>query len=492
MFSNILDTDFIKKLEKKAIDGPIKKDRERFMNLYIIVEKYISDNNLILSDVNMLKDSYSNKEEKPEPYKDHYEIYCQNPFRHANNLINTLASMLEDSNDNTDYGSLLLRTSISHLQLNISYDGRPLVRINALSAARVFSKKPSQRKFGGFTQGTSKGSFQVTNQLISPIEKKGFYTEHIISMMPYELEMVNIYKQLYSPEFNECWENLIDLESTFFHDSSNRMKEISKILGGRQLGKDNIDIISLRKLFLFSSLPFIDFVLIGSWATKLIKYGQGHSAIDWDIRDKLQIISPYSIYDTFEIIKKEINKIIPESPFNLQYVEQKLYLPNEHRLKKYTVKVLLPCQQEGKCPVVQKTFMDIFTNAEYELVPWVLSNRFYTKKNLDFPKNVKIGNAYVLLRFIFIDIWNLRILYKKNILPKNVIISKINQSISLAKKIRNPKEFGGIINKTFASNNYIGAYYSDFIYFKNKIQGERLPQYYPYQYKKKNGSYRSI
>ena len=84
MFTNLVKTDFIDKLKDRAINNNIKNSWDKFIILFKIIEQYISDNKLIISDIRMLLNI-------KEPYKEKYIIYCNNPYRHANNLTNLLA-----------------------------------------------------------------------------------------------------------------------------------------------------------------------------------------------------------------------------------------------------------------------------------------------------------------------------------------------------------------------------------------------------------------
>ena len=95
------------------------------------------------------------------------------------------------------------------------------------------------------------------------------------------------------------------------------------------------------------------------------------------------------------IIKNHIKILLPSNPFEITYREHELHIPKDIRIRRYTIYIQIPCDEDGKCPVRQITLMDIFTNATYELVPWISSNRFLKRKNKLFPKNIKIGNDFI-------------------------------------------------------------------------------------------------
>ena len=136
--------------------------------------------------------------------------------------------------------------------------------------------------------------------------------------------------------------------------------------------------------------------------------------------------------------------------------------------------------------------MEIYTNATYELVPWVSSGDFYTGKDDVFPKNIKLGNLYVILRFLFIDMWELELAKIRGVLNEKIVSYKIHNLLNLAYDIRTHKKYNILRDKTFCINDYIGRYRDEVLYFKNKIKDEKNPIYFPLQYKSLKGTYRTI
>lgn len=464
MFAPLLQTDFIDTIKQKAIDTRIKDDWDKFKIIFEEVEKYISQNKLILSDINMLVG-------KTLMYKESYLIYCNNPFRHANNLVNKISEAILSSNDknaihNGDAKWIQLSTAIEHKELSIMYKNRRLIQIYALSERDI-----------------------NINTIVQPVKHVGFYTSNTIYLMPQEIELVDIYKKLYSPEYANEWKDLLEIEPLLIEKTQERIKTRA-ITAGLDNSK-NIDINTLKSLLVLKMLSNSDFVLIGNWAVKLIEMGI-LGGILHSSYEKLQIITEYNIEKAFEIIKDYVKILIPKYPNEITYKEHELFLPKEYRTKRYTVYIQLHCIKENKCPVREKPFIDIFTNGSYELIPWVSSSRFMKKKNLQYPKNVKIGNPYVLLRFMMIDFWILRIVYDKELIMKNIFYKKIEIILANILKIKNPNRLGGIINKAFSLENYIGKYSNEFIYFKDLISQKRIPIYNPFVYKKEHGKYREI
>ena len=246
--------------------------------------------------------------------------------------------------------------------------------------------------------------------------------------------------------------------------------------------------IHKKKIIIHKILPETDFILIGKWAIILIEHGI--SNVELKSMEKIQIISSSEIKKTIYFINEKLKSLFNNNLFELIYNENNLYIPNDYRIKRFTVYINYLCE-EDKCPVKKMLLMDIFTNATYELIPWISSNRFLKRKNKFFPKNIKIGNPYVLLKFLFLDLWILRIIYSKKILSKDIIIKKINFIWKDINKIRNSKKLNGIINKSFTAENYIGIYKNKIIYFKTLTLEKFIPVYYPYKWKKDKKKYRS-
>ena len=125
MFNSLLNTDYINNLQDKAKSGVIKKNRDFYNEYFKIIEKYIFDNNLIISDIDTLI-------EKKILFRDDYKVFVENPFKHANNLTNLLAK-------ETDEKWFSLHSSIPNILLNIKYKNKVLISINSLQLLNYFN-----------------------------------------------------------------------------------------------------------------------------------------------------------------------------------------------------------------------------------------------------------------------------------------------------------------------------------------------------------------
>ena len=468
MFSSILNTDLMDSVKNFAKQNKITVNRNMNKDLFKDIENYVNKNNIIVSDIDILIQSKNFELKiKDTLYKEIYNIYCFNPFKHANELINSIASRIEKEKEKGNKEKwLTLKTLIPHKHLSILYKGMIIVNIFHLHEKNI-------------------------NLLISPILFKGFYTNKDLCFLPYEIELIDLYRKLYSPtkEFVEKWKDLLYIEPYLISKTNERIqnKVFTEIKGGDIV---NIDSNTIKQMIIFKLLPENNFILIGQWAVNIIEFGLYGGTLKKSI-EKVQIISEMEIKETFSIIKNHIKTILPNNPFEITYREHELHIPKDIRIRRYTIYIQIPCDEEGKCPVRQITLMDIFTNATYELIPWISSNIFL-KKKIDFYPNIKIGNPYVLLRFFMLDMWILRIIFSKGLLIKNTVQKKLDNIWISVNKIRNPSKLGGIINKSFSIENYIGKYSDENIYFKNIIKEQKISDYFPYQWKKKEKSYRTI
>lgn len=480
MFSSILETDFTDKIKEHAESTRIKDDRckSEYKDIYVDIENYISNNKLILSDIDILIG-------RKVLYKEIYNIYCDNPQLHGNNLINIMASKREKSTnaENIRYLSnpskwLILRTSIPGRLLSILYKNKTFANIHSFGA---------NPKYTNFTS------------IIKPLTYKGFYIDRNIYYMPYEIELMDIYKKLYLPytENVKIWKDLVQVEPLLIKGADDRKHIIISdqllIKGGNNIDRVSMSALTIKKIIIFKLLPHNDFILIGDWAVKLIEWGLEGGNFK-PTPEKIQIISLIKIDETFCVIKEYMKTVIPSNPYEISYKEHNLCMPKDLRIRRYTIYTQLPCDKEGNCPVTEITLMDIFINASYELVPWISSNRFLKKKHIEYRhgSNIKIGNPYVLLRFFMLELWMLRIIYSKGLSLKNITQKKIDLIWISINRIRNPKKLGGIINKSFSLDNYMGRFCNEMTYFKEIIAEQKIPEYIPYQWKKKKQSYRTI
>lgn len=468
MFEACLSSkDYLVALETNAmkfIDG----ERKRLSPIYESIENYIKDNSLIISQPEFLYEDVFNLAKL-----NCITIFGENIFRHATKLINKISATLEEyesklpENQNPlsiDCSArwLTLRTVVAHEEINIFYDGRPLVVFKTLNRYK---------------------SLDIFKLLIPIHSNTGFFTKSQLLLIPPELELMEVYHKLYSPDQAEHWEDLLKMEFNLYEKFAHRKKEI---IGGKEECSRNIvtNIENVKKLLVLDFLRNQPAILIGDWATKLMQMGIDGKPFK-DTFEKVQIIIDSPIEEFNELLENFLKTLTPYKP---TFREEKLHIISDSRLKKYTFYMNGLCSVSGQ--KFEKPFLDVFNSGTYELIPYRLSSEFGSSK--DYPDDVKIGSAFVLLRFLLLDIWILRVIKNLGLLTQAILETKINKLFQIIADIKNARNFSGLIAKFGQHNNYIGQYQSFIIYQKNKLLDAKFPPYAPYYWKLTNGSYKEI
>lgn len=468
----LADKNYVQNLKSNAKTF-IESERGTLKIIYDEIESFIKDNSLIISQPELL---YENKFELSELGP--ISIYCENIFRYSNKLINKLALALEnskyDSNplaENISGRWLTLKTVIAHEEINIFYDGRPIIIFHAIQKYK---------------------SIEIFKMLLPVKSKTGFFSNSELLLMPPELELMDIYHKLYSPDKAENWEDLLTIEYNLYETFKER-KQIIK--GGHNDCAKNIitSIETIKKLIILDFIRNQPIVLIGEWASQLMLYGETKKPFS-DNYEKVQLIIDTPIEDFSNALEVFLKDITPYKP---TFREEKLHIISDSRLKKYTFFINGVCTASGQR--FERPFLDVFNSGTYELIPYQLSGIFIKKDghknggdNNQYPNDIKIGSAFVLLRFLLLDIWILRIIKNLGFITPAILETKINHLFELMADIKNERKFNGLIKKIFQHNNYIGEYHSIFIHQKNKLLDAKFPPYSPYYWKLQNKNYRDI
>lgn len=272
--------------------------------------------------------------------------------------------------------------------------------------------------------------------------------------LPAEIELMSVYHRLYDPSLTEMWEYDLQKEGQLFDSLISRVDE-GKVAGG-QSGACKASLFAEMNALKIVILTWvnglhddgIDAILIGEMAIKLISLGL-HGIKITDVHDKIQLIGP------LEPLEQSLTAYISSvSPFKLSKRTQSLHLFDDRRTTRTTFYVVSPCS-DG---LFEKPFLDVFNSTEFELIPWVSSARFLEKKNENFPKSIKIGNLWVLSRFLLIDLWVLRIIKRLKLIEATIYDRKLSETMVSLKKIRNPNF--NLITRAF-NLNYSGIFISE-------------------------------
>lgn len=415
----------------KEFKKVVKVNRvSEYETLYKVIEEYINRKpTLVLTDFKRIA---SFELDSPVLL---YEIYSSEPFLDGKELADKVY---------TDVGKyVVLNTNEYGKEFTLLYDSMVVCKIYGMLNYKGISLM----------------------NLISPVVIDGFWSSLKLRYLPPELELIDVYKRLYSPEYFEEWSDLVEIEKTLFNDVCSR-NETGEIVGGvactlRQVG----ELETLKILIVSKFLVERDIVLIGAWAIIEIAagiFGKGiaevsgntvklHGEADKKCIEKVQVIIDCDIDKFMEELRVFVRK---HSSVKLVCKEQPIHMIKEFRLVKHTVYVVF----EDKCGVVEKPLMDVYNAGCYSLIGYTTSQRFMVNKaEASYSKNIKVGNLFVILRFLMLDIWLLKIVQKLDFLTKDVLVKKINMILGYMKFLR---KLNVVKSKAF-SDHYIGIYESE-------------------------------
>lgn len=348
----------------------IIKERKQYDFIYKIIEKYVKNNNILLGgdhSIYLLSEEDKIKEELFLAQFE-YSLYTEDAFYHANNLSNIIASQLTLSSQKSKIFTnrqesrtiVILKTQIAYQTYLIQIDGRNIIYLYNL------------REYKGVKPVDIIKPIKLKS---SPAQKqKNDKKNNNFLLISPEMHLIEIYRDLYSPHKAGEWDiRLIEEKSLY---QLLKQKDIANTDLSVQGGWSRQDIESALLDQFVSKYPVI---LIGEHACKILIDHKPQIPV-------IQIISTRSVEEDFEIIKKIIHSIDPNIPV-LKFTNN-LHIMNDFRVKRTTVKIKT---SEGARDV-----MYIYNSAQYDLVPFSDVNQF------------NIGNPFVILRFLLIDIWILR------------------------------------------------------------------------------------
>ena len=448
MFSALESTDFNSEVVEKA-SILIKKDRLRFAGVYKTIEDYCKNNGVIISDLNMLLDE--NKERNFQ-----YELYCEFAYKHAVHLTNAIHSNVGEW--------VKMKTIVGYQEFSIEYDMRPLVQIYNLNRPKNID----------------------LYSLILPVKKKD-----LLYMSP-EIEIINVYHQLYSPNYSEDWEDLLAYETNLFSAIKKRVEE--GVFGGGS-PRDKTDIQHLKYLVLseFCSEFIKDYVVIGHWAVHVMEASKKSVSIIEGSVEKLQLITSIDIKKSLADLKNFLKK---HTNVRITSRKQDLHIPKDFRTNRYTVYINIA----GK----DKAFIDMFDCGTFELIPYVpvsLSVEYSKKEYARTRRSrrerrggkefiVKIGNPFVLLRFLMIDLWIVRMITEMGYFTNEMLKTKTKYIMHVVEKIKD-NSFG-LMDKVFGTD-YVGVYKDyDIAKKRDNLKGRAFYPYYPEKEMLNNQAYREV
>jgi hypothetical protein len=424
MFYQILNTDFVSATVKVAKEF-VKADRLQYKHVFQTVFQEIKNENVLVSDINLL---LSNKYPRESII-----LYAETPFTLAKKIADVLVKKTK---------FVKVRNIVDNRLYEIIYDGRKLIKIYWL-------EKYMDLHIYDIIDFQNVGNLRV---------------------IPPEIELILIYQNLYIPNKVDEWKDLLEVEA-----------QLSLIKTGAGISTrgapDSIkycckskrieSLICLKKKI----LPLLEeYVIVGDLGIKLILHKIQSATVNpiepliitEEDLEVIQVISENLIEEDFKKISSYLSTF---TKCKLSYTKRHIYVIGDPRLNKYTIYIKYPTLDS----FVEKPLLHIYDCARYDLVPYV-KYKLPMDTLLKFKSDLKVGNSYVLLRFLYVDLWVLKIINHFKPVDRKKAEGAIISNITKIKK-----------NLSVFGLNYYGKNKEYLISQKIESLKVKLPSYHPFK-----------
>ena len=361
-----------------------------------------------------------------------YFLYCPNTFEVAKKLAEEL---FEVKSNHVDNSTITLQTNIKHREFTIMIEARILFKIFVLDRYREVS----------------------LTEVMEPVVATGWFGSSV-KVFPYTMVLIDLYQTLYSPSKCKLWE-----------DSFTRVNIIQQ---NTQQYNGGFDKNIAKDILIRGLLKDPRIVLVGDHATAKLGIGQG---------TRLQILTDIPIEELSDMTSRKLSaeknqlRRVKVTHERVVHVKYNLNMPSDFQIVKYTIYAMVNGDQVA--------LFDAFNSPTYEMIPVV---------KID---GVQIGSPFVLMRFIYIDIWAIKLIigigkYKNKSGGCDIMFDggvdnglqlRINMLSVIARSLHEYINAG--INDPFKifARDYVGVNTSDVVAKKKIIAniGYRLPNYYP-------------
>ncbi len=419
MFKVLLDKDFVNELKQDAEDAIIK-ERRKYEDIILFILEFAKQNKALISNIDLLLDKHD--------YWNIVQVLTLNVDEMAKNLVSKLCKQFDQL--------FLLKIFEADHEYYIEYNLRRICVLNAIKPYKTFT----------------------LFDFISPI--KYIINDSIsIYLLPYLVEVIHMYNNLYDPAAAGSWEEtLSDIKKieTFVD------KEIEELLtmpkedillklstsGGNAKAAASVDKLikakckckNIRKAKLFDIKRLVmdflkdsEYIFCNEYDTFMIYSDKDDKRSDL-YSTTIRVISK-DINADFALLVNYLSKFME---YGISYRKKVLYLPKEQRLEKYNFYIEIPYVKNIK----QKRFLTVFNNLSYELV------NFYEKDGF------KFADPIIQLRFAYLSIWSSIIMQKTHGLHYEEFIELIKNKKHQIRELRSKVDIYEL------KKNYIGTYIS--------------------------------
>ncbi len=444
-------------------------EREKYGELYQVLLKYVKEHDLFISDsyeLTGLSNTY-------KFFDFHYQIYCSKPLLHTNRIINLMYWKLAK---HPMIGTLVMNTSVKNEEFSISFDNRFICKLFAMQRDRP------------------KGNSVDLMKLVKPavINK--------IKYLPAEIEIIDIYQKLYnglgsfsamkhfvSTMYKQIMDDRTINEEDTGHTSNDKANDDKqtgndKANDDKQTSNDDqSDDEDLKSKTCYErkkeELEAIKMFIL----TDFLKGRQdvtllGPIAVDWYTMgeklcpkyDKIQIcgtIKPAQLKEELQTFLNSLGR-----KYNVSLGDSlDLLIPKDFRTKR----IIYSMSIRTDAGIKEKPFLEYFNCCDFELIPVFDHN------------SMLIANKYVLLRFLFIDLWIYKFIYSIGRLEKKTYLQKRDRLVAAIKQAE---------AMDFIAEGTLGFHYDyDISKRQKKIgQEEYFAPYSPSMHVQKNGAVRKL
>lgn len=409
----------------------LEHDRRRLDPYFRAIERLIEENSLILGG-KVSVDIIMHAPKTADSYM--YEIYSAAPEESARQI----ADAVFDEARRRAAGSppiVACDTLIPGHDYSVSADGRLLCRVLAM------------KEYRGIPLMTA----------IRPAPHPGYFGAQVLCMSP-ELHLVAIYRALYSP-FPENYETAELLEGQMTAMISKTLaetavKSVPRVVGGAPAGP------AKRFVNHMKDSPEFDFIIVGDYAlNKLMGVRRPYA--------RLELITAEPIKQVAAVVRR----VLGLSTNAVKYIKFALNIPSDYQIVKHVIYI------NGVGTI------DVYNSTAYEMVP------YYTRRDLaaikgDRPADngragggLRYGTYWVLLRFMYINLWVLKLIISMQTSAKEFLKGRTNEVVSAILALRG--ETTKVARETLFILQYAGVYMSEAVARKKMLKGRTYPRYYP-------------
>jgi SAM-dependent methyltransferase len=276
-----------------------------------------------------------------------------------------------------------------------------------------------------------------------PVQRDSYFLKRPIRLLSDEIQLIEVYRNLYTPKKINMWEDELRAEKILFSGVKKVEKTIIK--GGR---------VAKRLLVteLFENLH--EGVVIGEFACQKLGLNVDPA--------RLQLIS--SMHP--DEMRAWVQDLLKKHAVTVSYVKYPLNIPSDFQTSKFTYYAVAG---SDKVPL-----LDVYDSTIFEMIPYWLID------------GVKVGNPWVLLRFLFIDMWLMKLISNFGDAPQTKHVERLLDQIYEVRKFAATRPALDM----FQLENYSGVYIDENVAKRKMIKeiGDRFPPYYPCKSEKSGGS----